>query len=47
MKLRGLLYFLAKILGDVGALKKGKVGRRAGRRIAGKGTGKILRKLFK
>ena len=47
MKLRGLLYFLARILGDISAVRKGKVGRRTGRRTAGKGTGRLLRKLFK
>ena len=46
-KTRGFLYWLARILGDVNAVKKGKVGRRIGRRIAGKGAGRILRKLFK
>lgn len=46
MKLRGLLYWLAKLLGDLGALQKGKVGRRAGRRMAGKGASRILRRLF-
>jgi len=47
MKFRGFLYWLAKILGDINAVKKGKVGRRIGRRIAGKATGRFLGKLFK
>ncbi|MGO4890267.1 hypothetical protein ACJ2A9_21170 [Anaerobacillus sp. MEB173] len=46
-KFRSFLYKLAKILGDVNAVKKGKVGKRIGRRVAGKATGKALRKLFK
>lgn len=46
-KTRGLLYFLARILGDVNAVKKGKVGRRIGRRAAGKITGRGMGKLFK
>lgn len=46
-KFRSLLYSLAKILGDVNAVKKGKVGRRIGRRAAGKVTGKMMRKIFK
>ena len=46
-KTRGFLYTLAKILGDVNAVKKGKIGRRIGRRVAGKGTGRMLGKLFK
>jgi len=44
---RGFLYILARILGDVNAVKKGKVGRRVGRRAAGKVTGRGLGKLFK
>ncbi|MFD1037640.1 hypothetical protein ACFQ3N_04270 [Virgibacillus byunsanensis] len=45
--IRKALYQFAKILGDVNAVKKGKVGKRVGRRVAGRGTGKLLRKLFK
>ena len=44
---RGLLYILAKLMGDYNAVKKGKVGKRVGRRVAGKATGKAMRKLFK
>jgi len=47
MKFRGFLYWLARILGDVNAVKKGKVGKRVGRRVAGKITGRALGKLFK
>lgn len=47
MKIRGILYFLARILGDVNAVKKGKVGKRIGRRVAGKIAGRGLGKLFK
>ena len=46
-KTRGILYFLARILGDVSAVKKGKIAKRAGRRIVGKAAGKGMRKLFK
>ncbi|HVL98290.1 MAG TPA: hypothetical protein VM324_03255 [Egibacteraceae bacterium] len=46
-KTRGLLYRLARILGDVNAVQKGKVGRRVTRRVAGRQTGRALRKLFK
>ncbi len=46
-KTRGFLYALARLLGDINAVKKGKVGKRVARRIAGKATGKALRKLFK
>jgi len=44
---RSLLYTTAKLLGDVNAVRKGKVGERICRRAAGKVTGKLLGKLFK
>ena len=47
MALRGFLYAFARLLGDVNAVKKGRVGRRAGRRVAGKATGRAMRKLFR
>ena len=47
MGFRGLLYTIARLMGDVNAVKKGKVSRRVGRRVAGKTTGKAMRKLFK
>ena len=46
-KTRGILYFLARILGDVSAVKKGKVGKRIARRAAGRMAGKGFKKLFK
>ncbi|MBS3948601.1 MAG: hypothetical protein KGZ57_09990 [Dethiobacter sp.] len=46
-KTRGILYALARLLGDAQAVKTGKVGKRIARRIAGKATGRLLRKLFK
>ncbi|MDA1478262.1 hypothetical protein [Bacillus changyiensis] len=46
-KIRSAMYKSAKILGDVNAVKKGKVGKRIVRRAAGKTTGKLLGKLFK
>ena len=45
--MRKLLYKLARLLGDVNAVKRGKVGKRAGRRAAGKVSGKLLRRLFR
>jgi hypothetical protein len=36
---RGLLYTLARLMGDVSAVKKGTVGKRVGRRVVGKATG--------
>jgi len=44
---RGFLYAVARFLGDVNAVKKGRVGRRVARRIAGKATGRALWRLFK
>ncbi len=45
--MRSFLYWLARLMGDVNAVNKGKVGKRIGRRVAGRMTGKGLRKLFK
>ena len=47
MNIRSLLYFVAKLVGDVNAVKKGKVGKRIGRRAAGRLTGRTLGKWFK
>ena len=41
------MYKVARILGDVNAVQKGKVGKRIARRAAGKATGRTLRKLIK
>ncbi len=46
MNFRSALYLLARFLGDVNAVNKGKVGRRIARRGAGKLTGRGLGKLF-
>lgn len=47
MKFRALLYALARFLGDLGAVSKGKTGKRVARRLVGKSTGKGVGKLFK
>lgn len=44
-KTRSALYKTARILGDVDAVKKGKVGKRVKKRLLGKLTGKLLKKL--
>jgi len=44
---RSFLYWLGRLLGDINAVGKGRVGRRIGRRAAGKLTGRGLGKLFK
>ncbi|MCY4616684.1 MAG: hypothetical protein OXC71_09895 [Chloroflexi bacterium] len=44
---RGFLYWLARLLGDINAVRRGRVGRRVARRAAGRATGRGLGKLFK
>jgi hypothetical protein len=46
MQLRGLLYTIAKILGEYNAVKKGRVGPPDRRRVYGKATGRLARRLF-
>jgi len=47
MSIRGLLYTVAKLMGDVNAVKKGTVGKRVARRAVGKATGRTMGKLFR
>lgn len=47
MNVRGWLYRLARLMGDVNAVRKKRVGRRVGRRAAGKASGRLFRRLFK
>ena len=44
---RGFLYWLARLLGDINAVRRGRVGRRVARRVAGRAAGRGLGKLFK
>jgi hypothetical protein len=44
---RGLLYRIARILGDIQAVRRGRVGRRVGRRVTGRATGRALGRLFR
>ena len=46
-KVRGVLYLLAKLLGDLNAIQKGKIATRVARRLAGKITGRLLGRLFR
>lgn len=46
-KTRGLLYQIARLLGDFQAARKGRVGKRVMRRLVGRSTGRALRKLFR
>ena len=45
--IRTILYTLAKLLGDVNAVEKGKISRRIGRRLVGKLAGRLFGKLFR
>gem|GEM_PF-555435 len=46
-KTRGLLYLIARLLGDLQAVRRGRVGRRVARRAAGRLTGRGLGRLFR
>jgi len=45
--MRSLLYFLARLLGDISAVRKGKIGKRVARRVVGRAVGKGMWKLFR
>jgi hypothetical protein len=45
--LRNFLYRLARFLGDVTAVRKGRIGQRIHNRMVGKGIGKLTRKLWR
>ncbi len=44
---RSLLYFIARLMGDVSAVRRGTVGKRLGRRVTGRAAGKLLRSLWR
>ncbi|MCR4417585.1 MAG: hypothetical protein WHV63_11945 [Ignavibacteria bacterium] len=46
-QIRTILYFIARILGDINAVQKGKIGQRIGRRILGKIFGRMMGRIFK
>lgn len=46
-RVRGLLYVMARLLGDVNAVKRGRVGRRVGRRLVGRAAGRGLGRFFR
>jgi hypothetical protein len=46
-KFRNWLYCVTRFLGDIEAMQRGHVGKRIGRRSAGRFTGSLLSKLFK
>ena len=47
MTLRSFLYSWAKLIGDINAIAKGRVGRRIARRTAGKATGRLFGRIFR
>lgn len=47
MTLKSWIYLLLRLSNDVNAVAKGKVGRRIGRRLYGKATGRLASKLFR
>lgn len=42
--MRAFLYALARILGDINAVKRGKVGKRIANKIIGRGVNKLWRR---
>ena len=46
-KTRSSLYLIARILGDVQAVRKGRVGKRIGRRVVGRYAGRGMGRLFR
>jgi len=46
-KLRDWLYRLARLLGDLNAVKRGRTGQRIARRAAGKIAGRLLGRIFR
>jgi hypothetical protein len=46
-KIRSILYTSAKILGDINAVKKGRIVKRIERRIIGKFAGRLMGKLLR
>ncbi|MFC4712936.1 hypothetical protein [Planococcus dechangensis] len=46
-KVRSILYTIARVLGDIQAVRTGRIGQRILRRGAGRITNKGLNKLFK
>lgn len=47
MSLKSKIYKMLRIWNDVDAVRRGRVKQRIGRRVAGRQTGRMIRKLFK
>lgn len=46
-KARGVLYAIARVLGDAQAVQRGRVPQRVGRRVVGRLLGRFLGRLFR
>ena len=46
-EMRSTLYKVARIMGDINAVQKGKIGKRIARRLVGKYSGRGMGKLFR
>jgi len=44
--IRSALYLVARLLGDLNAVRRNRIPRRVGRRIAGKIVGRLLGRIF-
>lgn len=47
MNIRSILYLLARLLGDLSAVRRGRIGRRVARRVVGKMAGRGIGRLFR
>ena len=47
MSLKSTIYKILRIWNDVDSVRKGRVHKRVGRRVAGRAAGKTIRRLFK
>lgn len=45
--IRNVFYLLARLLGDVNAARRGRLGKRIGRRFVGRSMGRWLGRLFR
>jgi len=43
--IRSVLYKTGRILGDINAVKRGKILQRVGRRVIGKGVGRVISRI--
>ncbi len=46
-QIRSALYFLARVLGDVNAIRRGRIAQRIVRRGVGRATGRVIGRLLR